>query len=293
MKKIVVTGANGFIGSWICQIGEIDKSLQYDILNGDDIRFKDVQLDIAHNSECVIHLAAESGIEACQKNPGLALELNTKATIELAEQCKKSGCRRFIFASSSAVYGEAGNYFIDENHPASPRTVYGQSKLGAEKILGLADSNFEVIILRKSNVYGYGMFYKGITVIDRLIEKFIDRQPFEIAGDGAQKRDFVHVQDVANLYLKITRASKVRSGIYNVGGTETVSIRKLAGFVNDIGSSIFGYRVSTNYGKGESGVSWHDFKYDWKKARMEFQYQPKFRIEDYLKERFLLEMRSF
>ena len=221
------------------------------------------------------------------------METNAKSVIDLAAQCKKAGVRRFIFPSSRAVYWETRDYFIDEEHPVNPRTVYGRSKLEAEQILGLAGPDFTVVILRPSNVYGHGLFYKGNTVVDKFIERFIDREPIEIAGDGGHKRNFVHLQDMINIYHKIAVHPSARSGIFNIGASETISIQCLAIMVNEIGQSVFGYDVPIKNNIGETGISWHDYEYVWRKAQMEFQYRPYFTLDDYIKERFFLEMRNF
>ena len=281
-KRVVVTGSEGFLGSILCKRLRIPDTDKYDEVKGKDVCESKVQDELVKGAHVIIHLAAISGIAACEKDPDIALATNTEATIEIARKAKKNGVRRIIFSSSSAVYGEAQDFVMNENHPCEPRTLYGKSKHQAEAILKLASPTFEVIILRKSNLYGWGTKWKGITVADQFIDKFLSKSSFEITGSGSQKRDFVHVIDVLNVYAKLTAATRVRSGIYNLGGTETMSIRQLAELTNDIGETILGYRVSVNYKPVTNEALWHDFRYDFSKAMKEFQYQPVITLDNYI-----------
>ena len=289
--KIGITGSSGYIGSFLRRLCVGDAS-GYDLKNDQDVRILKMQQLITRNHDVIIHLAALSGLKACSDAPDNAKETNTKAAVDLAYAAKKAGCKRFIFASTSSIYGETSDYVLDEYHQTVPRSVYGQTKLKAESILGLADDKFEVVILRKSNVFGRGTQLKGITVIDKFIECYLGREDISIMGDGTQKRDFVHIADVCTLYNKIANLSKVRSGIYNVGGNDCVSIKALAKKINDIGERIFGYRVGVVFTDPDGGITSHDFRYDYSKARMEFKYRPLFNINEYIKERMLNEIRG-
>ena len=210
---------------------------------------------------------------------------------EIAAKDSKSQIRRFIYASSSSVYGEAESFSITEEHTTSSRTIYGKTKLIGEECLKFAGNKLDVIVLRKSNLYGYGLTWKGKTVIDSFIKSYLDKQPIKINGNGTQKRDFVHIMDICSLYSRIARSRKARTGIYNVGGPETLSMNRLANMVNEIGLDIFGYTVPITYLPQDNGSAWHDFVYDCQKARMEFQYVPKFTIDYYVRERMLIALR--
>ena len=294
-RQILVTGSSGFIGSWLCRFLKIPEDLQYDIKKSpeEDITKPETVKRIANsNATVLIHLAGLSGVKDCEDDSRRARCVNTKATLELARACKASGFKRFIFASTSSVYGETSQYVIDERHPTQPRCEYGLTKLKAERILDLSVKGFEVAILRKSNVYGYGTYWKGRTVIDAFIKQYIDQNPFRITGAGLQKRDFLHIHDAARLYAQIAKSKRVRSGIYNVGGGEVISIRALADLVNNIGESVLGWRCDIEEIPSNSKeASWHDFRYDYQKAQMEFQFKPALTLDDYIKERFLYEIR--
>lgn len=290
-NNIAVTGAEGFIGSWLSKYLSIPREKRFDILTDGDICDRNVQREIV-KSKVIVHLAAVSGVKLCEQNLEKTFKNNVTGTIELANLAKVSGVKRFIFASSSSVYGEVSAFVMDESHPVNPRTAYGKSKLRAEEILALADENFEVVVLRKSNVYGWGYHWKS-TVIDNFISKYLGREPIKITGTGMQKRNFVDLMDVVNLYGLIARRDRVRSGVYNVGGFETVTVAHISMQVNEVGNRIFGYTVPIEATPGEKLQNeWHDFKYDFSKAQMEFQFMPYFMIDDHIKARLMKAMRQ-
>ena len=293
--NIKVTGSSGYVGSLLCKILNLPLENRFDILdcnNPMDIKHDSVQELICNKADVIVHLAGISGLKACQDNEILSNETNTLATVRLAEKAKKSGVKRFIFASSSAVYGEAQRYRMDEAHPTEPRSSYGQQKLRAEEILKLACKTFEVIILRKSNLYGYGLTCKGITVIDKFLESVVKNEAIIITGTGAQRRDFFHVLDAVIVYKRLALSKKLRSGIYNLGGGETPSIRELAEKINDLADLILSRRSEIQFKPDTLGMMSHDFRYDFSKARCEFGYTPSFTTDFYIKEKLLIELRN-
>lgn len=293
-KRTVITGSSGFVGSLLCRVLPIPIADRYDILDGvsGDITNSIIQSDICRDASTIIHLAAISGIKACSDHPTSSFAINVLATQQLALAAKKAGVRRFVFASSSAVYGEAQSYKMDETHPTDPRSEYGKQKLKAESILGLSSEEFEVIVLRKSNLYGWGMVWKGITVIDKFIDACLLHEPMKLVGTGSQKRDFLHVLDAVKVYTTLINAKRVRSGIYNLGGHTPLSVRQIAEMVNDISEEVTGHRSPIDFLPDDGSPLFHDFKYDSTKARMEFQYQPCMTVEFYIKERFLSAIRT-
>lgn len=290
-KRIAVTGASGLVGSWFCTINQTPISRRFDLVTGHDITNRKIRDEIVKDCDVVLNLAALSGIKSCNDDPKGAKKVNEDACIDLAKAAKKAGVKRFIQASTSSVYGETSKYRINEAHPTEPRSLYGKTKLKAEKILSLSDDSFEVVILRKSNIYGCGVFSKPNTVIDSFLRAYLDKQPMKIAGNGQQKRDFLHIMDAVRLYSQIAKADKVRSGIYNVGGSETLSINQVADLINEIGKDSCGWTVPLDYVETDGGMTSHDFVYDYSKCRMEFAYKPAFTVRDYICEHLFAEMR--
>ena len=295
MLRIAVTGSSGFIGSWLCRLLEIPEERRWTRAKGAsyDVGTEEGKRRIVASCDVIVHLAGISGIKNCEENPKEASRVNGEVTIQLAQSAKQAGVRRFIFASTSAVYGESQASVIDENHPVNPKTLYGKTKLQGETVLSLADRKFEVIVLRKSNIYGKGLFSKGTNAVDNLLERYLGRQAMELTGDGTQKRDFVHLTDVARVYARLAQApDQGEGGIFNLGGPEEISIGNLAEKINEIGNRLFDYRVPIKRSGEKSGVSWSNVRFDWSKARRVLGYEPLFGLEDYIKERLLEEIRS-
>ena len=293
-RRITITGNRGYIGAFLERVmrtgGHIVTGYDIRTIHSDDIRLKETQEVIARNSDVVIHLAALSGVAAC-KEYEIAMETNYVGTTDLALRCKELGVKRFIFASTSAVYGETRSFRLSEDHPKNPRNTYGSSKLYAEKILGNATDEFQVIILRKSNVYGMGLSCKGITVLDKFVESYLRKQPIMIVGSGTQKRDFLHIMDAVRLYAWLAVTPNRNSGVYNVGGGQCISIRELADMVNEIGRNVFGYTVDVTTSENVRD-GFHDYVYDFERVRMEHLFKPAFTLDDYIKERMLMAMRE-
>jgi len=230
--RTVITGAAGYIGSYICREWNIPDQDQYDIVFSQDqnVENRDTQTRIAEGTDTIVHLAAISGVRNCYKHPGEAWRTNTRATLRLAERAKAAGVKTFIFPSSSAVYGREEGH-IEESQKTRPLTVYGHTKLLAERIIELASDTFRVVILRKSNVYGTGTFRKLGTVMESFITNALNGQALFISGSGKQARNFIHIEDTAELYKEIADRPDFPSGIYNVAGPDTLTIADLAALI--------------------------------------------------------------
>ena len=291
-NKIAITGSSGFVGSVMKKILTIPDSLCFDIQKGDDITLGSVTDTIIQRADTIIHMGAISGVAKCDKSPDEAHSINVEATLDLAKKLKsRDGIKRLIFFSSSAVYGEAQDFIMDESHVTAPRTAYGRMKLEAESILGMASLDYPIIILRPSNIYGYGMTYKEGTVLSSFISAYLENRPMTITGSGSQKRDFVHVIDVARIVARLATAPTIRPGIYNLGGNETLSMRALAEIVNDVGDSTLGYRVPVEYKPDANESLYHDFRYSSDKAKQHFQYEPRINLRYAITERMLMHLR--
>ena len=288
MGKILETGAAGFVGSALARIlikrnfdvTLIDNySTPSNITDIEGVKIKrvdirDRNLDL-YNYDVLFHLAAISGIRRCREKPDEAFDVNVRGTYNLLQTF--SG--RVIFPSTSAVYGEAKKPVIDESHPATPLSEYGQTKLEAETLVKL-HGNY--IIFRFSNIYGRGLFNKR-TVTDGFIDMALAKKNLEIHGDGRQRRDFVHLNDALTAYWFGMRTSF--NGIYNIGGNEPLSINDVAELVIKQYRSIFGYNLTKNYVPQDCGRMWKDFVFSSDKAKRELGYEPSFSVSDEVRSR--------
>lgn len=247
MAKILVTGGAGFIGSHVVEellgrefsvvvlddlsTGELEnlppetESLRVivgSILDPDTVREAVVGCD------AVIHLAAIASVQASVENPILTHQVNFDGTLMLLEYAKKAGVKRFLFASSAAVYGNATEGAVPENAPVSPLTPYAVDKLAGEYYLGHYHRTFgvEYTAFRLFNVYGPRQSpaspYSG--VISIFAANSIAGKPLKIYGDGMQTRDFVYVKDVARILATAIGNQAMSGKVINIGSGESTSL---------------------------------------------------------------------
>lgn len=235
-KKILVTGADGFIGSHLTKklvilgakvramtFGKV-KSLN-DLKGNIEIARHDLNsLEKLGDLEfdAIFHLAALTDLKKCLEDPFLACSTNVLGTIKLLESCKKVG--RFIIISTLGVYGEPRYLPIDENHPTLPIEPYAASKAAAESfVLGICSSRkIHYCIARLFNVYGPGQ--KSGFVIPQIINQALNRNEVILKNQNST-RDFIYIDDVIDALIMI--ALKGKDGIYNIGSGKETSILEL------------------------------------------------------------------
>jgi len=200
------------------------------LVDGDVRNEADVKRAL-ENVDVVFHLAAIVSVDLSVKNPLLVNEVNVGGTLNVLRESLKAGVKRFVYASSCAVYGEPIHLPIDEDHPTRPMSPYGVSKLAAEHYCRVFYEGYglETVCLRFFNVYGSRQVvgsYSGVIMkfIDRLKR---ERQPI-IYGDGEQTRDFVFVRDVVDACLRAMCCKNCVGEVINVGTGIETSITKLA-----------------------------------------------------------------
>ena len=192
--------------------------------------------------DAVFHLAANVSVDLSVKNPLLVNEVNVGGTLNVLRESVRADVKRFVYASSCAVYGEPAHLPINEDHPTKPTSPYGVSKLAAEhyckvfyEVYGL-----ETICLRFFNVYGPRQSSGGpySAVISQFIEQLKRGKPPVIFGDGTQTRDFVHVDDVVDATLRALNRKECVGNVINVGSGKETSVKELA----DVLIRLFGVR---------------------------------------------------
>ena len=241
--RVLVTGCAGFIGYFVARrlVERGYKVLCFDDLSRGSLRRveelvglglvferRDVRSVERVEADVVMHLAALVSVEESWERPELYHDVNAGGTLRMVLASVKSGVRRFIYASSAAVYGEPIYTPIDENHPTRPINPYGASKLAGEAYVHAYSSRMEVVVLRLFNVYGPGQNPAYAGVITRFVERAVRGEPPIIYGDGAQTRDFVHVEDVARAFEWAITAPP---DTYNIGTGRPTRIRDLAEMV--------------------------------------------------------------
>ena len=183
-------------------------------------------LKITKGIDQLIHLAAESGIDASINFPKHAIETNVNGTLNYLEAARINKVKNFIFASSGSVFGDTKPP-MKENYPRNPISPYGSSKLTIETFCQTYSNVFSLntAIIRFSNIYGCFSDHKT-SVISKFIKKIINGEKLEIFGDGKQTRDFLYVDDVVSaIYKSLKNSTHCRE--YHVGTGKETSLNQL------------------------------------------------------------------
>lgn len=239
MKKIVVTGHNGYIGAHLVpllkQDGYFVIGIDIDLFEGCEwasITPPDVTLkkDIRHVLEsdlegvyAVIHLAAISNDPMGDLNEQITYSINRDGTIRLAEMAKKAGVERFLFSSSCSIYGKSDKLDMEETDPTVPLTAYAISKIDCENAISkLADENFSPVFLRNATAYGYSPMLRIDLVVNNLLACAVARGDIRIMSDGTPWRPLVHCKDIARAFIAFLKAptAAIHNQIVNIGANE-------------------------------------------------------------------------
>ena len=312
--KILVTGGAGYIGSGLLiRLGEefpeatimsldnleagdyrhvehLRNDKRYHLLAGDLRKKADVRKAVTRDTVMIMHLGAISEIGPCREHPRKAIETNIYGTHLLLEEAVKRGIERFIFVSSSAVYGIPQQRLITEEHPLKPINLYGVTKLSAEKLVNAHYVNDELAttILRFSNVYGMSAYTRWTPVIPRFVWQATNGQPLTIRADGKQQRNFVHVQDIIDAFIQCAKAPKkaVAGETFNLGG-DALSVNHVAEIVNQEGQRKLGRKISKVFVPLEPGeVYTSEFNYDYRRASQKINYERRREISQGVSELF-------
>jgi len=248
MKKVLVTGGAGFIGSTIVRTLLADWNADVVVLDNllsgyrenvyglpvrfveGDVRDEAVVRDAINGCDTVFHLAASVGNTRSIEHPIDDSEINVIGTLRILEAARHAGAKKVVFSSSAGIFGELKTLPIREDHQVEPDSPYGASKLGAEKLC-LAYAKLypmSCVCLRYFNVYGVNQRYDAYgNVIPIFAHRIFHDEPVAIFGDGEQTRDFVSVRDVAQANIKAALAEGV-SGAFNIASGTRITINDLA-----------------------------------------------------------------
>ena len=253
--KYVITGGAGFIGSnlvdeLVSQSHEVhvidnfsfgklencNKKAHYHNVDLSQISNFDRIKNICKNADSVFHLACIARVQPSIENP-IEYEMNnTIGSVNILKASVQSNVRRFIYSSSSSVYGNQINLPLNEDFKTNPLSPYGAQKLYGEilcktfsKVYGL-----ETVCLRYFNVYGEKQNIDGAyaLVIGIFLNQRFNKKPLTVRGDGSQRRDFTYVGDVVKANILASKSKDVGAGeIINIGYGKNKSINEIASYI--------------------------------------------------------------
>ena len=217
-----------------------------------DIRSADIQKIFAEQHfDAVIHLAAQTGVPASIESPSYDCDVNIKGTVNLLEACRQTSVKRFIFASTAAVYGDVQHVPVTEAAEVGPTAFYGLSKLTVEKYLALYHAQFGIdyVVLRYANVYGERQGEGGEGgVVSIFVRKIFHGEQVMIFGDGGQTRDFIYVGDVAAANCQALLTDKPNR-VYNVSTQSETSVLAMVHLLEQISNK----QVEIRHGEPRQG----------------------------------------
>lgn len=245
-KTVLVTGATGFVGPYLVRellnkkalvkvllmdsVGNLaDYEDQITTVPGNIIDRDSLQ-GAADDVDIVFHLAAVSNVNYAMTHPVETFETNTRGTINLLEETRRSEVGNFVYVSSSHVYGIPEYLPMDEHHPLNPREPYAASKAAAEMLVNAYASNYglKTAIIRPFNIYGAGQS-PGF-IIPSIIKQASEKETVEL-GNLNPTRDFLYIADAIKGFMAIAESG---DGAYNLGSGCETSIKEVVETVINI-----------------------------------------------------------
>ncbi len=301
--KSLVTGAAGFIGSHLCeylvekgfQVVGIDNFMDYyprsikeaniaDLRRDKNFKFVEANLlevdlvKLMDGIDVVFHQSAQAGVRASWgKTFKIYCDNNILATQMLLEACRESPVKKFVYASSSSVYGDTKDLPMRESSLPCPVSPYGVSKLAAEHLCFLYYKNFGIpaISLRYFTVYGARQ--RPDMAFHRFFRWALENQTLKVYGDGEQSRDFTHVDDIVEAnWLAFEKA--LPGEVFNIGGGSRITLNGVIEIIKEIA----GRELEVDYEAKQKGDVRHTMA-DMAKAKEKLGYKPKVLIQDGLK----------
>jgi nucleoside-diphosphate-sugar epimerase len=275
---VVVFGAGGYVGSrltprllaqgyevrafdtyWYGNVFDslLSKNQNLKVIKGDVRNIEDVQ-DVISGVDVVIHLACISNDPSFDMNPQLGKSVNLDSFEPLVKLAKNAGVKRFIFASSSSVYGIKEEERVIESLSLEPLTDYSKYKVICEEVLlSHMTSNFVCTVVRPATVCGYSIRQRFDLAVNILTNHAVNRSEIKVFG-GQQYRPNLHIEDMVDAYLHIMEqdVERVSGEIFNIGGKNLTlneiaervsSISGVANIVHEATDDLRSYRVDSSH----------------------------------------------
>lgn len=291
MKKVFITGGAGYVGAVLVPkllkngyaVTVLDLMIYGEDVLPDHVNLKKIKGDIRNikllqdsipGHDSVIHLACISNDPSFELNPELGKSINLDPFEPMVQISKEAGVKRFIYASSSSVYGIKDVTDVTEDMELLPLTDYSKFKAECEKILRKYDTDdFTTVTVRPSTVCGYSPRLRLDLVVNILTNLAINKGQITVFG-GEQLRPNLHIEDMTDLYLLLLEIDKIkiRNKIFNAG-YQNYKVKELAQMVKDtIGDDV---EVITT--PSDDNRSYHVSS---KKIKDELGFEPKHSVEE-------------
>ncbi len=211
--------------------------------------------------DAVVHLANLSNDPLGNLDPELTMEVNHRATVQLARVARDAGVGRFLFASSCSLYGAGGGNAINEDAPMRPVTPYGEAKALAERDLAaLAAEDFSPVFLRNATVYGLSPRLRFDLVVNNLTAWAVSTGRVRLMSDGLAWRPLVHVEDVC--YAIVAALEAPREAVHNIAlnvgrNAENYLVREVADLV---AAAVPGARTEYAGGRGAGAADARSYR---------------------------------
>tara|TARA_A100001011_G_scaffold229520_1_gene237627 strand:+ start:162 stop:1076 length:915 start_codon:yes stop_codon:yes gene_type:complete len=235
MKKYLVTGAAGFVGSALAK-----KLLKYDnkVVTIDNLstgNIKNIPEGVEfiegnvqdrkiisslenYKFDCIFHIAGQSSGEISFEDPIYDLQTNTQSTLLLIELAKKINCKKIIYASTMSVYGDVNEIGSEEDF-TEPKSFYGIGKLASEKYLKINSDILNCTVLRLFNIYGPGQNMNNMKqgMVSIFLQQALKSDQILVKGSLNRFRDFIYIDDVISAFIKAEKNNADGFKIYNIG----------------------------------------------------------------------------
>jgi NAD dependent epimerase/dehydratase len=258
-KKILITGADGFIGSHLTEMlvqkGAKVKALSYynsfnywgwlevldclddiEVISG-DVRDPHFCKEITKDIDVIFHLAALIAIPYSYVAPDSYVDTNIKGTLNICQAAKENGCERVIHTSTSEVYGTAQYVPIDEKHPLQPQSPYSATKIGADAMAMSFHSAFGLPVITARPFNTYGPRQSARAVIPTIIGQIAAGTKQIKLGDLTPTRDFNYVLDTCRGFIALAESDKTIGEVINIGSGVEISVGDTLNLIKKIMNS--------------------------------------------------------
>ena len=294
MKKAVVTGGAGFIGSNLVD-KLIEQGIEVTILDNLSTGKKEninpkarfIECDIStasqvdltfyiNGADVVFHTAAKARVQPSIDDPLTFNKANVDGTLNMLYASHQMKVKRFVYSASSSAYGNASKFPTPEEHSTNPLSPYGLQKYIGEQYCKLFSEVYglDTVSLRYFNVYGERMLLGGAycLVLGIFAKQMLEGKPMTINNDGKQRRDFTYVDDVVNAnILAASNLGDFNGEVFNIGNNKNYSVNEVA--------KMFGGKTV----KGKDVLEPFQTLADNSKADLEFDWKPQGDLPSWIK----------